>query len=189
MRIYTAGHSTRSADELIELLREHDVERLVDVRRFPGSRRHPHFNGATMEKWLVAAGIDYAHEVDLGGRRKGVERVEGVEGVAGSPNTAWRVAGFRAYADYMDTPGFRAALDRLVAGASTATTAIMCAEVVPWRCHRRLISDVLVARGIDVVHILGPDESQPHELHPDAKVLEDGRLLYPKPPPDQMRFL
>ena len=179
-RIYTAGHSTRSADELIELLREHDVGRLVDVRRFPGSRRHPHFNGATMQKWLAAAGIEYAHEVDLGGRRKGL---------AGSPNTAWRVAGFRAYADYMDTPEFRAALDRLVAGASMATTAIVCAEVVPWRCHRRLISDTLVARDIDVVHILGPDKSQPHELHPDAKVLEDGRLLYPNPVPDQMRFL
>ncbi|NIQ55866.1 MAG: DUF488 family protein, partial [Gammaproteobacteria bacterium] len=141
--IYTIGHSTRGADELIDLLREHGVTRLVDVRRFPTSRRHPHFSRDPLAAALEGVGIDYAHEGDLGGYR--TPRQD-------SPNTAWRARGFQAYADHMETEGFRAALERLEEAAERAPTAIMCAEAVPWRCHRQLIADALVARGHRVIH-------------------------------------
>lgn len=169
--VYTIGHSTRSLGELIGLLRQHETERLIDVRRFPKSRRHPHFAGAALAESLPAAGIEYLHEPDMGGYRKPQ---------ADSPNTAWRVKGFRAYADHMGSAAFREALDRLVAYAQDGRTAIMCAEAVPWRCHRQLISDALVARGHEVFHILGPERTDRHELNPDARVLEDGRLIYPE---------
>lgn len=168
--ILTVGHSTRTVEELIGLLRAHGVERLVDVRRFPGSRRHPQFGRETLESALGAAGISYAHEEALGGRRPVL---------AGSPNDAWRNRGFRGYADYMGTAGFAAALDRLIDGARKARTAIMCAEAVPWRCHRNLIADALTARGVEVRHILGEDRAEVHALNVHATVLPDGRLIYP----------
>lgn len=168
-RIYTIGHSTRSREELLELLREHHIARLVDVRRFPGSRRHPHFARQALSASLPAAGIEYAHEPGLGGYRK--PRLD-------SPNTAWRAAGFRAYADHMDSDEFREVLGRLIDHAEEKATAIMCAEAVPWRCHRQLISDALVARGHEVVHILGPDKTDAHELNPNARLLADDRLEY-----------
>jgi len=170
--IFTLGHSTRSAAELLGMLREAGIERLVDVRRFPGSRRHPQFGRDALAATLDAAGIGYLHAADLGGRRP--PRPD-------SPNGAWRVAGFRGYADYMDAPEFRAALERLIAGAAERPTAILCAEAVPWRCHRRLIADALVTRGIEVVHLLAPGRSEPHALHPDARLLPGHRLVYPAP--------
>jgi uncharacterized protein (DUF488 family) len=168
--VFTLGHSTRSAEEVIALLKEAGVERLVDVRRFPGSRRHPQFGREALAAALAAAGIEYRHAPDLGGRRS--PRPD-------SPNTAWRVAAFRGYADYMDAPEFQAALSRLAAAAAERPTAILCAEAVPWRCHRRLIADALVAHGIPVVHLLAPGRREPHALHPDARPLPGGRLVYP----------
>lgn len=165
--IYTIGHSTRTLDELIELLRENGIERLADIRRYPGSRRYPHFSRESLEAELPARGIEYDHMPELGGRRR--PRKD-------SPNTAWRNEQFRAYADYMGTPEFLQAVDTLV--ASPKNTAIMCAEAVPWRCHRQLASDELVRRGIDVVHILGSHSTRPHTLNPNARV-EDGHLVYP----------
>jgi uncharacterized protein (DUF488 family) len=168
--LFTVGHSTRSAGELIALLREAGIERLVDVRRFPGSRRHPQFGREALTAALAAAGIEYRHAPDLGGRR--TPRPD-------SPNTAWRVAAFRGYADHMETPEFQAALGGLLAAAAERPTAILCAEAVPWRCHRRLIADALAARGVEVVHLLAPGRREPHALHPDARMLPGGRLVYP----------
>jgi uncharacterized protein (DUF488 family) len=172
--IFTIGHSTRPIEDLLSLLTGNlwtgnGVQVLVDVRRFPASRRHPQFSRDALAASLAAAGIEYVHEPDLGGRRPARP---------GSPHTAWRVEAFRGYADHMETPGFQAALDRLIRRGAEAATAILCAEAVPWRCHRRLISDALVARGIDVLHILGPGRADPHELDANARVLPGGRLLY-----------
>jgi uncharacterized protein (DUF488 family) len=167
--IYTAGHSTRPIEELLALLAEHGVTTLVDVRRYPGSRRYPQFSRDALAASLEAAGIGYVHEPGLGGRRPAR---------ADSPHTAWRVDAFRGYADYMETPEFQAALERLLHRAEGDTVVILCAEAVPWRCHRRLISDALVARGNDVLHILSRGRADPHELDPNARVLPGGRLLY-----------
>jgi len=170
--VFTAGHSTRPIEELLALLREHGVQTLVDVRRYPGSRRHPQFSREALEASLAGAGIQYVHEPDLGGRR--AARPD-------SPHTAWRVDAFRGYADHMETPEFGAALDRLMRRAAGETVAILCAEAVPWRCHRRLISDALVARGVEVLHIMGPGRADAHELDANARVLPGGRLLYAGP--------
>lgn len=174
--VYTVGHSTRTIEELIALLREPDVQTLIDVRRYPGSRRHPQFSRDALAASLDAAGIRYVHEPDLGGRRAARP---------GSPHTAWRVEAFRGYADYMETAEFQAALERLIQQAAGETVAILCAEAVPWRCHRRLISDALVARGVDVLHILSPGRADPHELDANARLLPGGRLLYAGPEGDQ----
>jgi uncharacterized protein (DUF488 family) len=171
MRIYTIGHSTRDFDELIALLRENGVERLADIRRYPGSRRYPHFSREALAAELPRHGIEYVHMPELGGRRKA--RPD-------SPNTAWRNEQFRAYADYMATDDFREAIDALVTLPNA--TAIMCAEAVPWRCHRNLVSDELVRRGIEVVHILALRSTRRHEMNPHARI-EDGHLIYP---PEQL---
>jgi uncharacterized protein (DUF488 family) len=168
--IYTIGYSTRTAKALAELVVEQGVQQLVDVRRFPGSRRFPHFCADAMRTWLSAAHIDYAHEPDLGGRRKAV---------AGSPNAYWRNESFRAYADYLSSAEFLAAIDRLTALAQRRITTIMCAEAVPWRCHRQLIADALVVRGFEVLDILGPSNVRPHVLNPHAVVQSHGKLVYP----------
>jgi len=164
MRIYTIGHSTRTLDELISLLREHRIERLADIRRYPGSRRYPHFSRESLAQSLPIA---YVHVPELGGRRKPLPD---------SPNTGWRNEQFRAYADYMATPEFAAALDMLL--DSDVRTAIMCAEAVPWRCHRSLISDALTVRGVEVRHITGKASPSLHALTPFARV-ENGRISYP----------
>jgi uncharacterized protein (DUF488 family) len=169
--VYTIGHSTRSAEDFRELLQHYGIEQLVDVRQFPGSRRYPHFGSGTLAESL-AAGIAYHHERDLGGRRPTREN---------SPNQYWRNASFRSFADYMATAEFRGALARLVDRDGSLKIAIMCAATVPWRCHRWLISDVLVSRGIDVLHILDARHNQPHVLNPAAKLDEDGVLIYPAP--------
>jgi len=167
MRIYTIGHSTRPLDELIGLLREHGVKRLADIRRFPGSRRYPHFSRESLANSLPKAGIEYVHVVEMGGRR---------DLLPDSPNTAWRNDQFRGYADHMATAEFQNALDRML--ASDVPTAIMCAEAMPWKCHRNLVADELTRRGHEVIHILGPGASQRHVMNPVARVV-DGHLVYP----------
>lgn len=167
--VYTIGHSTREEDEFLELLRAHGIRTLVDVRRFPGSRRYPQFGQDTMRDWLSDAGIGYTHEPELGGRRKPDPN---------SPNTAWRNAGFRAYADHMNSLEFEEAIARVLDLARAAPTAVMCAEAVPWRCHRRLIADALVANGHEVRHILSANRLDTHALHESARIV-DGRLIYP----------
>lgn len=166
--IHTIGHSTRTLDELVSLLRRHGVDHLADVRAHPGSRRYPHFSRDALESSLPELGIGYSHHPDLGGRRRGLPD---------SPNGAWRNASFRAYADYLGTEDFARALDSLIDVANVKNVAIMCAEAVPWRCHRWLISDALVARGVDVHHILDA-RSEPHSLTRFAR-LRDGKVVYP----------
>lgn len=170
MTIRTIGHSTRPIDEFIALLSENGVSALVDVRRFPGSRTHPSYNRESLAASLGAVGIAYRHEPDLGGRRS-------VQ--PGSRNTAWRNSGFRGYADWMATPAFREALDRLVKGATDRPTAVMCAEAVPWRCHRNLLADALVLSDVRVVHIIGQGRASEHEVHEAARRDAHGCIVYP----------
>jgi uncharacterized protein (DUF488 family) len=145
---------------------------LADVRRFPGSRRHPQFNSDTLAQTLGAAGIGYRHFPALGGRRNPAPD---------SPNTLWREPGFRGYADYAATPDFRAALDALEALADGQAVAVMCAEAVWWQCHRRIITDYLLADGLAVLHILGAGHAEPAALTPGARRRPDGSLVYPAP--------
>jgi uncharacterized protein (DUF488 family) len=166
--IFTVGHSTQSLEDLVELLRRHDMACLVDVRSYPSSRRMPHFAKEALERSLPAEGIDYLHLRGLGGRRRPRP---------GSRNPAWRNEGFRGYADHMETDEFLAALDRLVAVARDQRSVIMCAEALWWRCHRRLLSDALLARGWSVQHIDREGEVADHELTPFA-VVERGRVSY-----------
>ena len=166
-RIYTIGHSTRGFEELIALLQEHGITRLADIRRYPGSRRYPHFSGESLQQTLPQNRIAYEHFDSLGGRRKPS---------AQSENTAWENEQFRGYADHMATDEFRSAVDRLL--KDKRATAVMCAEAVPWRCHRNLLSDDLVRRGIEVIHIIGADATQPHALSKMARLQPD-RVTYP----------
>ncbi len=168
IQIWTIGHSTRTFEEFLGLLKEHGIEAVADVRQFPGSRRYPQFNSENLLASLRRAGVGYVHFLELGGRRK-------VQ--PDSPNTAWRHPAFRGYADYMMTPPFRDGIERLLALAAGKRTAILCAEAVWWRCHRSMISDYLKVRGDDVIHILAPGKSQPHPMTSAAKIV-DGRLSY-----------
>lgn len=170
--VYTVGHSTRSAGELVELLREHGVELLVDVRRWPSSRRHPHFDRDALGATLAEAGIDYRHQEALGGMRDPGPEKE-------SRNDGWRTEGFRAYADHLNTEDGQEAVERLARTGRARTVAVMCAEAVPWRCHRQLVADALVARGLEVRHVVGPGRVEEHELREMARVLDDGRVVYP----------
>jgi uncharacterized protein (DUF488 family) len=173
--VLTIGHSTRPLDELIALLREHGVTLLADVRTVPRSRTNPQFNRDTLPEALAGAGIGYVHLPGLGGLRKA--RPD-------SPNTGWENASFRGYADYMQTPEFAAELDHLVELADSERVALMCAEAVPWRCHRSLIADALLVRGIPVEHIMGPGARRPHTLRSFARV-QDGTLTYPPEQPGE----
>jgi uncharacterized protein (DUF488 family) len=166
---WTVGHSTRSIDEFISLLTAPGIQLVVDVRRFPASRRYPHFNSSLLAESLACAGIRYRHMPALGGRRPTKPD---------SINVGWRNAGFRGYADYMQTEEFWKALEDLMQRGKIARTAVMCAEAVPWRCHRNLISDALVTKGWDVCHILSASKSEHHHLTTFAKV-SGPRLLYP----------
>lgn len=168
LTIWTIGHSTRSREEFLALLRGEDIQLLVDVRRFPGSRKYPHFNEEELTTTLAEAGIGYRLMQDLGGRRK--PRPE-------SPNTAWRNASFRAYADYMEMSEFQAAIDELLREAAARRTAIMCSEAVWWRCHRSLIADYLKVRGVQVLHILSPTKTEPHPYTSAASIVA-GQLSY-----------
>jgi uncharacterized protein (DUF488 family) len=169
--VFTIGHGTRSANELIEVLRASRIEQLADVRRFPGSRRHPHFSREEMQGWLLAAGITYSWRgEELGGRRS---RTGGV-----SRHPAWRNAAFQGYADHTESETYRSAIERLEAESTTTRLAVMCAETLWWRCHRRLIADTLELRGTHVVHLLNPGTEQRHVLHPAVRLDEDGWPVY-----------
>ena len=166
--IWTVGHSTHSADAFVALLRQHPIALLADVRRFPRSRRHPQFDQEILHARLQAEGIEYIHFPALGGRRK--PRPD-------SRNDGWRDAGFRGYADYMETETFRDGLAQLIDAAATQRTAIMCAEAL-WRgCHRGLIADALKIRGLEVVHIVDAQRTEPHPYTSAARVI-DGALSY-----------
>ena len=190
MTVFTVGHSTRTLDDFVSLLRAHGVAQLADVRTVPKSRRHPHFAGDALARSLPEAGIAYRHFAALGGLRK--PRRD-------SRNMGWRHESFRGYADHMETPAFQTALDDLLAWSAEgdaesaalrerdvgrlfqgrhAATAIMCAEAVWWRCHRQLIADALVARGVGVWHIMSAVSAPPHALTSFARV-DDGRVTYP----------
>jgi uncharacterized protein (DUF488 family) len=170
-RILTVGHSTRPVEEFVALLRAHGVRTLVDVRTVPRSRHNPQFNADALATSLAAAGIGYERAAGLGGFR----RAEG-----GDANAGWRNAAFRGYADYMQTPAFAAELARLIERARRERIALMCAEAVPWRCHRSLIADAVLVRGVPVAEIAGPDRLRRHTLTPFARV--DGlTLTYPPP--------
>jgi len=167
--IHTIGHSTRTMEEFSVLLRENEIATLVDVRRYPGSKRYPHFGREQLPQHLHDAAIAYVHEGALGGRR--APRRD-------SRNDVWRNPQFRGYADHMDSAEFQDALQRLIERAQSERQVIMCAEAVPWRCHRQLISDALVARGVHVRHILQPGTVKDHVLNEHARVLPDGHLIY-----------
>jgi uncharacterized protein (DUF488 family) len=169
--IFTVGHGARSLEEFLAVLRAASLGLLVDVRMHPGSRRHPHFSREALSHSLGEIGIDYDWRGEaLGGRRKGA---------AHSRHFAWRNDSFRAYADHMDTPEFRSALDQLQREADSGTKlAVMCAETLWWKCHRRLIADALTVAGTEVVHLLGENDNQPHKLHEAIRTDENGLPVY-----------
>jgi uncharacterized protein (DUF488 family) len=168
--ILTVGHSTHPEERFVELLERHGVEALADVRRFPSSRRLPHFNADHLEASLHARGIEYVALGDeLGGRRRARRD---------SPNSGWRVGGFRGYADHMATPEFEAGIERLERLAAERRTALMCAEGPWWRCHRQLLADAMLVRGWDVVHVMPDGRLEGHRLTPFA-VPEGDRIRYP----------
>lgn len=168
MKIWTVGHSTRSGEEFVQILRAHKIEVLVDVRTFPGSRRYPQFNRDPLAESLRAAGIEYKHKASLGGRRK--PRPD-------SHNSAWRNEQFRGYADHMETEEFKDGVRELLELASSKRVAVMCAEAVWWRCHRSLIADYLKAEGHEVIHILDEKKTEEHPFTSAARII-DGRLSY-----------
>ncbi|MGE3108944.1 MAG: HVA1 family protein [Phycisphaerales bacterium] len=171
LSIWTIGHSTRTSGEFIDLLHQFRISALVDVRHFPGSRRFPHFHESALRRSLTNSGTQYEHLVELGGRRP--VRPD-------SHNIAWRNASFRGYADYMETPPFRAGVDRLLEIARSSRTAIMCSEAVWWRCHRSMIGDYLKVMGVRVLHILGPTQLQEHPYTSAARLV-NGQLSYAGP--------
>jgi len=168
LTVWTIGHSVRTADELVAVLRAYEIELVADVRRFPGSRRLPQFAALALERELGAAGISYCSLPILGGRRQPLKD---------SPNDGWRVAAFRGYADYLATEEFAAGLMELLTLANGLRTAVMCAEVLWWRCHRRLIADVLVTLGIRVMHIRDATTVEQHRIAAPARLVH-GTLSY-----------
>ena len=173
MPIWTIGHSTRSADAFLELLAAHSITGLADVRTIPRSRRHPHFGQEVLAAHLGEHGIEYRHFAELGGLRKPAPE---------SPNGAWRNEAFRGYADHMLAAQFHAGVEALLEFGAHRNVAVMCAEAVWWQCHRMLLSDALVARGVDVRHIMslsGASSVQSHRLTPFAQIRADGQVWYP----------
>jgi uncharacterized protein (DUF488 family) len=169
MTVLTVGHSTRSIEAFLDLLRAQGVKRVIDVRTIPRSRHNPQFNRETLPQTLRQAGIGYTHLPELGGLRHARRD---------SPNMGWRNTSFRGYADYMQTPEFEVGLDTLMTAGEREPIVIMCAEAMPWRCHRSLIADALSVRGIPVEHILSATRTQPHMLTPFAQV-QGMRITYP----------
>src|SRR5579875_689560 len=169
MAFFTLGHSTRTLQEFLELLQEHGITWLVDVRTVPRSRTNPQFNRDTLPASLRAARVEWQHAPDLGGLRRPSPD---------SPNTGWRNASFRGYADHMATAEFQRAVDRLIELGRSENVALMCAEAVPWRCHRSLIADALLARGFEVTEIISRGKSRPHKMTPFARV-HNGQVSYP----------
>ncbi len=168
--IWTIGHSTRTLEEFLQMLKSFEIELLVDVRHYPGSRKFPQFNKESMEKTIPENRIEYKHIVELGGRRK-------VD--PNSTNDAWRLDSFKGYADYMETPQFQEALTILKKLATEKRTAIMCAEAVWWSCHRSMISDALKVEGWKVMHIMSQKTATEHPYTAPARIVE-GKLNYSK---------
>lgn len=171
--LYTIGHSTHSIEDFLVMLRAYAIEVLVDVRTVPKSRHNPQFMQDSLRESLGDAGLEYRHMKSLGGLRRAA---------ADSPNTGWRNASFRGYADHMQTPEFSRGLEELTAVAGSACTVIMCAEAVPWRCHRSLIGDALLVRGLRVVDIMSAKQTRSHELTPFARV-NGTEITYPSAQP------
>jgi uncharacterized protein (DUF488 family) len=169
MVLYSIGHSTRTLEELAGLLEARGVRKLADIRTIPKSRHVPQFNEGPLSAALRLRGISYLHLSELGGLRKARKD---------SRNLAWKNKSFRGYADYMETAEFERGLERLLAEAEAGPLAFMCAEAVPWRCHRNLVSDALTARGHEVLEITGSGEPKPHKLAQFAMVT-DGKVSYP----------
>jgi uncharacterized protein (DUF488 family) len=167
-QIWTIGHSTRSMDEFIEILKGAQIELIVDVRRFPGSKKFPHFSKESLAQTLNKNKIEYMHLPELGGRRKAKKE---------SGNIAWKKEAFIGYADYMETEEFHLGIERLMTFAKANRTAYMCSEAVWWRCHRTLISDYLKAAGWKVIHLMALNKSQEHPYSSAAKIVE-GKLNY-----------
>jgi uncharacterized protein (DUF488 family) len=171
--IFTIGHSTRTLEELVTLLRAHGVRRVIDIRTVPRSRRNPQYNCETLAPALRSRKIGYVHLKDLGGLRHAKPN---------SRNLGWHNASFRGFADYMQTAGFEAALKRAIKLAETKPSALMCAEAVPWRCHRSLVADALLARKISVEHIMSVSRANHHKLTAFARV-RGKRVTYPSDKP------
>lgn len=169
--VYTIGHSTRPLEEFVQVLQHYGIDMLVDIRTVPRSRHNPQFEQQALSKTLPEHGIRYTHMRSLGGLRHARKD---------SINTGWKNASFRGYADYMQTEEFASAVSELIALAVQNTTAIMCAEAVPWRCHRSLVGDALEARGIEVIDIISGSSAKPHKMTPWAHV-EGTRVTYPPP--------
>jgi len=167
--VFTIGHSTRPVSEFIEIIRAYGIKKVVDIRTIPKSRHNPQFNTDTLRESLKAAKIGYLHMKGLGGLRHALKE---------SPNMGWRNASFRGFADYMQTEEFKENLERLIEGSEKRPTVIMCAETVPWRCHRSLIGDALFVRGVQVRHIMTAGSSRDHTLTPWAKVT-GRKITYP----------
>ncbi len=177
LSIFTIGHSTRTLEEFLDLLERHGCGTVVDVRSLPRSRRYPQFNRETLAASLGARGIAYRHCTPLGGLRRPLDPSESV-------NRGLRNDRFRAYADHMQTPGFAEAVDRLIDLARADRCAIMCAEAVPWRCHRSLLADALAARGCRVMHVIDRNRTEEHRLRDEA-VVAGGKVTYPADPGQQ----
>jgi uncharacterized protein (DUF488 family) len=175
--VHTIGHSNRSFPELLALLREARIEAVRDVRRFPRSRVHPHFDGARLQHSLGEAGIGYLHVPALGGRRTPLPGGR-------SPNGLWREAGFRGFADHALGAEFRAGLEGLMEEAGRSRIAVLCSEAVWWRCHRRIIADYLLNAGLEVIHILGPARTEPARLTSGAQPQPGGVIHYPADEPE-----
>lgn len=169
--VYTIGHSTRKIEEFITLLTTNNIQLLIDVRRFPGSRRHPQFNEGNLEQSLQEVDINYRHMEVLGGRSGKPKK--------NSKNSAWKCDGFQAYADYINTTEVQKIINKLAELSKSTKYALMCAEAIYWQCHRQLIADALVVREIPVKHILGSGQLERHSLRDMAQILEDKRVVYP----------
>jgi uncharacterized protein (DUF488 family) len=159
--IYTLGHSTHPADKFVRILRAHGIELVADIRTIPRSRRNPQYDQNALKRLLANEGVEYFHFAGLGGLRHARKD---------SLNTGWKNTSFRGYADYMQTPEFAQAVEELLATAATKKTALLCAEAVPWRCHRSLVGDALLVRGVEVEDILSETRAEPHKLTPWARV-------------------
>lgn len=170
--VCTIGHSNRPIEEFLDLLRQNEIACVLDIRTVPKSRHNPQFGQDVLPATLAAAGIDYRHIAGLGGLRHARKD---------SPNGGWRNASFRGYADYMQTDEFAANVAAVVELARTTRCVLMCAESVPWRCHRSMVADALTVRGVQVEHIIGKQKRRPHALTPFAHV-DDTRITYPAEP-------
>ena len=176
LRIFTVGHSNLSFEQFASLLKEYEIGLVADIRRYPSSRKFPHFNRTVLSELLAAEDIDYLWLESLGGRRHSVKQDNSV-------NVGLKSIGFRSYADYMATDEFRRAVGDLLSVAAKSRTTLMCAEKLYWKCHRRLLSDYLTVRNVKIVHILDPVKTSEHKLTHDAVITETG-IIYPLPEPD-----